>query len=131
MGQLHEDAGAVAGGLLRAAGAPVVEVDEDVDALLDDVVRGHVVEVGHEADAARVVLEPGVVETRLRLPVVHQGVLVRDVRPRGQRRGGPAKPQGHTSRLPTHAVILWTIENGAATVNGGSRMSGTPSGSAW
>ena len=38
--QLHEDAGAIAGVLLRAAGAAVVEVGEDVDALLDDVVRG-------------------------------------------------------------------------------------------
>ena len=88
--QLHEDAGAVAGVLLRAARTAVVEVDEHVDALPDDVVASDVVEVGHEADTACVVLEAWVVESLLRLRVVHGGVL----RGRGEPRG-PA-----TRRIP-------------------------------
>ncbi len=98
VGQLNEDASAIARGLLGAAGAAVVEVRQDVDALADDVVRDDVVEISHEADAARIVLEPGVVESLLRLRVVHRGVLVRDVRPRGQRPGGPA-----SRRIPPRA----------------------------
>jgi hypothetical protein len=53
----------------------VVEVDQDVQAHPHDVVRGDVLEVGHETDAARVVLEARVVESHVRLRVVHRRVL--------------------------------------------------------
>ncbi len=59
---LDEDAGAVAGIGLAAGGAAVVEIFEDLDALAHEVVRGTTMEIGDEADAASVVLEPRVVE---------------------------------------------------------------------
>jgi hypothetical protein len=43
----------------------MVEVGEYLQTHAHDVVRGHVVEVGHEADAAGVVLEAWVVEAGL------------------------------------------------------------------
>ena len=68
VGGLDEDAGAVAGVDLGAAGAAVVEVGERLDRLLDDHVGAVSLEVHEEADAARVVLEAGIVETLLRGP---------------------------------------------------------------
>ena len=62
MGHLHEDAGAVAGVRLAAAGAAVFQVEENLDRLLDDVVRFAVVQVDDEADAARIVFVPGVIQ---------------------------------------------------------------------
>ena len=63
---LDQDAGAVAGVGLRAGRAAVVEVLQDLDRLPQDLVRLAALHVDHEADAARVVLEPRVVESLLR-----------------------------------------------------------------
>ena len=60
---LHQDPGAVAGVLLAAAGAAVLEVEQHLDRLLDDRVRLAAVRVDDEPDPARVVLEAGIVET--------------------------------------------------------------------
>src|SRR5262249_1761950 len=57
VGHLHQDAGAVAGERIAAACAPVRQVLEDREALLDDVVRALALDVHHEADAAGVVLD--------------------------------------------------------------------------
>ena len=62
VGDRHEDAGAIAGVLLGADGAAVVEAGEDVERVGDDGVGGGAVEAGHEAHAAGVVLIGGVVE---------------------------------------------------------------------
>ena len=59
---LHQDAGAVAGVLLAAAGSAVLEVQQHLDRLVHDRVRPAAVRVHHEADPARVVLEARVVE---------------------------------------------------------------------
>ena len=67
VGELGQDPRPVAGLLLRAPGAAVVEVQEDLDAQADDLVGLDVVEVGDEADAAGVVLEAGIVEPVPRL----------------------------------------------------------------
>ena len=58
---LQQDAGAVAGARIAAGGAAMREVDEDLERLLDDVVRSGAIERGDEAEPARVVLEAGVV----------------------------------------------------------------------
>ena len=60
---LDQDAGAVAGQRIAAAGAAMHEVQEDLDALADDVVRRDALDVGDEADATRVVLELRIVES--------------------------------------------------------------------
>jgi hypothetical protein len=72
---LHEDPGAVARLLLRPPGTAMVEVLEDLDALLDDLVGSDVVEIGDEADATGVVLEAGIVEAFPRVRPVHRDVL--------------------------------------------------------
>ena len=59
---LHEDAGAVAGRRLAAAGAAVQQVDQDAQPLLDDGVRAAALDVDDEADAAGVVLVRRVVQ---------------------------------------------------------------------
>jgi hypothetical protein len=56
VGQLDQDAGAVAHQLVRAHRAAVVQVLEDLQALQDDGVALLALDVGHEADAAGVVL---------------------------------------------------------------------------
>ena len=56
VGDLDQDAGAVAHQLVGADGAAMVEVLEDLQALLDDAVRLAALDVGDEADAAGVVL---------------------------------------------------------------------------
>ena len=60
-----QHAGAVAGVDLAAAGAAVVEVLQDLDGLLEDLVRLASLDVDDEADAAGVVLELRVVESLL------------------------------------------------------------------
>src|SRR6185503_17989767 len=62
IGNLDEDAGAVAGVRLAAAGPAVEQVDQDPQALLDDAVRAPSLDVDDEADAARVVLVARIVE---------------------------------------------------------------------
>ena len=60
---LDQDAGAVAGFRIAAAGAAVRQVDQDLYALDDDVVRFLTLDVGDEADAAGIVLMAGIVKT--------------------------------------------------------------------
>ena len=62
VGNLGQDARAVTGVRVGALGAPVVEVAQDGQGLGDDVVAAPPGQVGHEADAARVVLEPAVIQ---------------------------------------------------------------------
>ena len=59
---LDQDAGAIARFRIAAAGAAMGQVDQDLDALYDDVVRFLALDVGHKADAAGVVLMARVVE---------------------------------------------------------------------
>ena len=59
VGQLDQDAGAVAHQLVGAHRAAMVEVLEDLQALRDDGVALLALDVGHEADAAGVVLVGG------------------------------------------------------------------------
>ena len=60
---LDQDAGAVAGIGLGAAGAAVVEVLQDLQRLLEDPVRSPALDVDDEPDAAGIVLEARVVES--------------------------------------------------------------------
>ena len=59
---LDQDAGAVAGFRIAAAGAAVGQVDQNLNALDDDVVRFLALDVGDEADAAGIVFVARVVE---------------------------------------------------------------------
>src|SRR5262249_35057693 len=77
IGHLHQDAGAVAGAGLAAAGAAMEQVEQHLQALLDDAVRLAAFDVHDEADAAGVVLVARIVEagggwqmTRHGLPVI-------------------------------------------------------------
>ena len=62
MGDLDQDARAVAGVVLAAAGAPVVQVHQRRQAVADQLVRLPPLQVDDEADAAAVVLVLRVVE---------------------------------------------------------------------
>jgi hypothetical protein len=62
MRHLHQDAGAVAGVLFTPAGAPVLEVQQDFERVLDDARRLAPLQIDDETDAAGVVLVPGIVE---------------------------------------------------------------------
>ena len=62
--QLGHDPGSVAGLGIRAGRAAVVEVLERPQGLLDELVAGAAVEPHERGQAARFVLEPGVVEAR-------------------------------------------------------------------
>jgi hypothetical protein len=62
IGRLYQDAGAVAGVRLAAARASVLQVDEHLEAALNDFVRTLSLYIDDEADAARVVLEARVVQ---------------------------------------------------------------------
>ena len=77
VGHLQQDAGAVAGVRLAPAGAPVQEVDQDLERLAHDGVRLSSLDVDDEADAAGVVLVAGIVETlsgrRSELVRLHHG----------------------------------------------------------
>ncbi len=63
--RLDEDAGAVAGVLLAAAGAAVFQVVQDLQTVADDVVRLPIFQIDDEADAAGVVLVARVVQALL------------------------------------------------------------------
>ena len=77
VGHLDQDAGAVAGAGVGAAGAAVFEVDQQVERVADDRVRALALDVGDEADAAGVVLVSRSVQPRfgatLRRPPVLWG----------------------------------------------------------
>ena len=60
---LDQHAGAVAGFRIAAAGAAMRQVDQDLNALDDDVVRFVAFDVGNEADAAGIVLMAGIVKS--------------------------------------------------------------------
>jgi hypothetical protein len=74
---LDQDAGAVAGVDLAAAGAAVTEVDQHLQRLLHDGVRLPPLDVDHEADTAGVVLVLGVVQPLLIVHGVSSGRLFR------------------------------------------------------
>lgn len=63
MRDLNQDAGAISGLWIAAAGAAVGQIHEHLDALLDNVVAFLAANVGHEPNAAGVVLVRRVVET--------------------------------------------------------------------
>ncbi len=60
---LHQDAGAVAHARIGADGAAMFEVAENLQAILDGLVRLLALDIGDEADAAGILVERGVVET--------------------------------------------------------------------
>ena len=66
VGDLGQDAGAVTGVRLGAGGAAVVEVVQRREALGDDAAGAAAAGVGHEGDAAGVLVVRRVVEARLR-----------------------------------------------------------------
>jgi len=65
VGQLEEQASAVAGVWLRAARAAMTEVEQDGQGLADDLVGLLALDVDYEAYAAGVVLKTGVVKALL------------------------------------------------------------------
>jgi hypothetical protein len=62
VGDLDEDAGAIAGFGVAAAGSAMGKIDEDLDAFSDDVVGFVAFNAGDEADTAGIVLVAWVVE---------------------------------------------------------------------
>ena len=62
MGDLRQNSAAVAKRRIGADSAAMVEIDQDLQPLFEDVVRLEVPHVGHEADAAGIVLIARVVE---------------------------------------------------------------------
>ena len=65
MRHLDEHASAVAGVRLTAAGAAVIEIAQHLDGLLQDAVGLAALHVHDEADTARLVFEPGIVQALL------------------------------------------------------------------
>ena len=65
MGHLREDAAAVAGQRIAAAGAAMGEIDENLKAASQHVMRALAVNIDDEADAAGVVLVGRIVKTSL------------------------------------------------------------------
>ncbi len=63
--RLEEDPGAVPRVLLRSGGAAVLQVEEHLQRLQHDVVRGASLDVGHESEAAGIVLQRRIVEPLL------------------------------------------------------------------
>src|SRR5204862_2045574 len=68
---LDHAAGAVADQRIRADRAAVIEVDEDLQAALDDVVRFSAFDVNDKADAARIMLVARIVESPIGLRCRH------------------------------------------------------------
>jgi hypothetical protein len=101
VGQLQQDAGAVAHQLVRAHRAPVVQVLQDQQRLLDDVVALLALDMGHEADAARVVL----VRARNTGLVLANG---RSRQPSSWRapHGDSGKPGGYCTAAPLPSRII-------------------------
>ena len=62
---LHENARAIAGVFLAAAGAAMVEIHQNLDGVLDDLVGLPALDIDQKADATGVVLEPRIVKTLL------------------------------------------------------------------
>ena len=66
VGDLDQAAGAVTHQRIGAHGAAVVQVDQDLQAALDDLVGFAALEVDHKAHAARVLLVTRIIESLLR-----------------------------------------------------------------
>ena len=66
MGDLQQNAGAVAGVFFTAARAPVIEILQHRERLLDDLVGLFTFDMNHEADAAGVVLETRIIQPLFR-----------------------------------------------------------------
>ena len=66
VGHLDQAAGAVAHQRVGADRAAMVEVDQDLQAATDDLVRLAALDVGHEADAARIVLVAWIIQSLAR-----------------------------------------------------------------
>ena len=85
MRDLGQDAATVAERWIRPHRAAMVEVDQNLQALCENVMRLAVLHVGHEADAAGILFQRGVVKTyRGRAPVMLANGLDR-FRGRGRR----------------------------------------------
>ena len=108
VGDLREDAGAVAAVLLGADGAAVVEVEQRGQAGVDDVPAGRAAQRGDEGETARVVLGGGVVETlrqRRAYCARARGRRRHLHRPHGPRRGrGIARTRGERG---TSSAQVW------------------------
>jgi hypothetical protein len=72
IGQLNQDASAVAHELVCAHGTPVIEVFKNLQTLLDDGMAFFALDVGHKADATGVMFGRWIVQTVL-LQVVFFG----------------------------------------------------------
>ena len=64
VGYLNQHACAVSGSRVAAAGAPVRQVDQDLQTVLQNVVRLLAVNVGGQAHSTSVSLKPGIVQTK-------------------------------------------------------------------
>ena len=62
MGNLHENAGAVAAVFLATASAAMIEILQDHERLLDDFVRLFALDIDDKADAAGIVFETRIVK---------------------------------------------------------------------
>ena len=63
MGNLNEHAGAIAGFRVAATSAAMRQIEQNLNALADDVVTFMAADAGHEPDSAGVVLVRRMVET--------------------------------------------------------------------
>ena len=63
MGHLHQNTGAVAGGLFTAAGSPMGEVDQNLQAVGNDPVGFFTLHVADHADPAGIMLETGIIKS--------------------------------------------------------------------
>ena len=63
IGQLDQDTRAVAHQLVGTDGAPMVQIFQNLQRILDDVMRLGALDVGHEADAAGIVFLGGRIQT--------------------------------------------------------------------
>ena len=68
IGDLNQQAGAIAHQRIGANGPAVIQIDQDFEALADDLVRLSPLHVGNEANAARIVLVRRVIKA---LPLGH------------------------------------------------------------
>src|SRR6185437_15427194 len=92
---LDQDAGAVAGKRIAAAGAAMGQIDEDLDALPDDFVRLLTLEIDNEAHPAGVMLITRVVEP--------------DALGGGRHNSDYTKPHYHVNRILPLAVLTHLI----------------------
>ncbi len=117
VGDLHQDAGAVAGQRIGPGRAAMGEVLQNLQAMLDDRVARTSLQIGDEADAAGIVLALRIIESlrgRRRRPRPSRGTQKRATechrhmkpRPRlsPQARGGPETPWPAAGPSPAKSV---------------------------